>query len=378
LDTSFNVSVFESGIFPGTPAEVASIAVQPDGGILIGGTFTSVAGSGRTNICRLNANGTLDTNFVPTSIGLSVQCLVIQPDGKVLAGCSSPGSLVVYTGTNYLRRLNSDGTLDTTFVPGFNDQITSIALQADGKILASGMFTHCDGASRTNVSRLNADGTLDTGFNAPISYSVGFGSPTADFTMAMQNDGKFLLGADFSRYAPATNYVTRLRNSDPATNTLFFDGSTITWLRGGTAPEVWRTTFDACTNGADWGNLGDGTRLTGGWQLTGLFLPTDTPIRARGFLTGGANNGSSWYVESTLNLTQPPKIIVDDPTFGFRSNQFSFNVAGIPDQIVVIEASTDLVDWTPLSTNTLYSNRVYFTDPASAPMPSRFYRARLK
>jgi uncharacterized delta-60 repeat protein len=298
----------------------------------------------------------LDVSFMsPPPEKVSVQCLLLQPDGKVLVGFSSlTGAFIVYPGTNYLLRLNSDGSLDSNFAPGFNDQITSLGLQCDGKILASGMFTHCDGSLRTNVARLNADGTLDTGFNTRIGYSGGFGSPTADFTMAMQNDGKLLLGADFTRYTPTTNYVTRFRNTDPPTDTLSFDGATITWLRDGTAPEVWRTTFDACTNGADWVNLDDGTRISGGWQLTGLALPTDIPIRARGYLTGGANNGSSWYVETTLNLTQPPHIIANDSAFGLHSNYFSFNITAIPDQILVIDASPDLQNWTPLATTTAH------------------------
>jgi uncharacterized delta-60 repeat protein len=380
LDTTFNVSITETGPIEQTSPEVTSVAVQPDGGILVGGIFMSVNGTGRTNICRLNANGTLDVSFMsPPPEKVSVQCLLLQPDGKVLVGFSSlTGAFIVYTGTNYLLRLNSDGSLDSNFASGFNDQITSLGLQCDGKILASGMFTHCDGSLRTNVSRLNADGTLDTGFNTRISYSGGFGSPTADFTMAIQNDGKLLLGANFTRFTPRTNYLTRFRNTDSATDAMSFDGTTITWSRDGTAPEVWRTTFDACTNGADWVALGDGARISGGWQITGLALPGNTPIRARGFLTGGANNGSSWYVESTLNLTLPPIIITDDSGFGVRSNQFSFNIAAVPDQIVVIEASTDLQNWSPLSTNTLYSSPLRFTDPSPTVVPCRFYRARLQ
>jgi uncharacterized delta-60 repeat protein len=383
LDSGFHVLISESsGGFPRTLPEVASIAVQPDIGILIGGTFTSVAASPRTNICRLNANGTLDGSFMspPQDKQYPVQCLTLQPDGKILASFSMLGNFFIGpSGTNYLRRMNSDGSLDSGFAPGFDAAVSSLSVQTDGKILASGSFTRCNGSARTNLTRLNSDGTLDTGFNARIGYSgVSLGSTIVDSTMAQQNDGKLLLGANLGRATPPTNYVARYSNTDPAADSLSFDGSTIIWLRDGTAPEVWRTTFDTCTNGADWVSLGEGARINGGWQLAGLSLPTDTPIRARGFLTGGANNGSSWYVESTLNLTQPPKIIADDSAFGIHSNQFSFNIAAIPDQIVIVEASSDLQNWTPLATNTLYSNPLHFSDPSSAQIPSRFYRARLQ
>jgi uncharacterized delta-60 repeat protein len=309
-----------------------------------------------------------------------VHCLLVQPDGKILITFSSSGSFFTGPpGTNYLRRLNTDGSLDSAFTPGFDAAVSSLSVQIDGKILASGSFTRCNGTSRTNVARLNSDGTLDTGFNTRIGYSsTGVGGPVVDFTMAEQSDGKFLLGANLTQAIPKTNYIARYRNTDPATDTLSFDGSTITWLRDGTAPEVWRTTFDACTNGADWENLGDGARITGGWQLTGLALDPNTPIRARGYLTGGQNNVSSWYVESTINLIQAPKIIANDSAFGVHSNQFSFDIAAIPDQIIIIQASTDLQNWTPLATNTLYSNPFHFTDPAYSQFPSRFYRARLQ
>jgi hypothetical protein len=61
-------------------------------------------------------------------------------------------------------------------------------------------------------------------------------------------------------------------------------------LRGGTSPKVGRTRFDASTNGIDWISLAPVTRISGGWRVSGLALPTNAPIRARGFLTGGYYN----------------------------------------------------------------------------------------
>jgi len=72
----------------------------------------------------------------------------------------------------------------------------------------------------------------------------------------------------------------------------------------------------------------------------------------------------------------PPGIITNDGNFGFRTNIFGFNIAGSAGQGVVIEASTNLVTWTALSTNTLGSILIYYSDPNSATMSRRFYRAR--
>jgi probable HAF family extracellular repeat protein len=97
----------------------------------------------------------------------------------------------------------------------------------------------------------------------------------------------------------------RLTPTEPATQTLSYDGSTVTWLRGGSSPEVWRTIFDASTNGTDWVALGAGTRIAGGWQLDGLAESSSAMLRGRGFVTGGRFNDSGWFVETIL---RPPPI----------------------------------------------------------------------
>jgi len=90
--------------------------------------------------------------------------------------------------------------------------------------------------------------------------------------------------------------IGRLNNTDPATQDLSYDGNTVTWLRGGTSPEVWRTFFDHSTDGLNWTNLGPGTRIVGGWRLTNVALPPDGTLRARGHVVG-SNDGSSWSAE---------------------------------------------------------------------------------
>ncbi len=165
----------------GASSNVASVVVQPDGKILIGGLFTSVNGVGRDRIARLNADGALDTSFLGVAGG-NVLSVVLQPDGKVLIG----GAF-----TAHVARLNADGSTDTTFLNGLTGanggSVYSMAVQADGKILIGGSFTSVNGVSRPWIARLNADGGLDTTF-APtgVSWNVS--------TMAVQADGKVLVG----------------------------------------------------------------------------------------------------------------------------------------------------------------------------------------
>ena len=99
--------------------------------------------------------------------------------------------------------------------------------------------------------------------------------------------------------------VGRLINTDAATQSLSLNGSTLHWLRSGTCPEVWTTTFESSTDGANWTLLGAGMRVAGGWQLNGVSVPGGAQVRARGFVTGGAWNASSWFVESRATFGSP-------------------------------------------------------------------------
>jgi len=286
LDTSFN---------PGANGPVDSLAVQPDGKILVGGEFTTLAGQNRSYIGRLNADGTLDTAFAPGASGIGVYSLAVQTDGKILVG----GWFYTLGGQSRscIGRLNADGTLDTSFNPGANSYLYSLTLQADGRILVGGAFTTLGGQSISCIGRINADGTLDTSFNPGANVTV--------YSLAEQADGKILVGGWFTNLGGLNrSYIGRLTATTPATQNLNFDGSTITWQRGGSSPEVSRTVFDGSTNGTNWVSLGAGTRIAGGWQLTGL-APTNASLRARGFTTGGYFNGSSWFVETIIN---PPTI----------------------------------------------------------------------
>ncbi len=205
---------------------------------------------------------------------------------------------------NHLGRLNANGTLDPTFNPGAGDgnylYVYSLAVQADGKILVGGVFITLSGQLRYGLGRLNADGTLDPTFNPEMG---GVYAPHVH-SLAVQADGKILVGGWFTMLGgqPRDN-LGRLNNTAPATQSLRYDGVTITWLRGNTSPKVWRTTFDYSTDGVFWTSLGDGIRIPGGWQLTGVALPADGTLRARGFATGGYGNASSGFVESLATKT---------------------------------------------------------------------------
>jgi sugar lactone lactonase YvrE len=92
--------------------------------------------------------------------------------------------------------------------------------------------------------------------------------------------------------------------------------------------------------------------------------------------------GSVTSAVATLTVTipqTPPQVIASGTNFGFAANQsgFGFNISGASGQTIVVDGSTNLVDWTPLYTNNAGNNPFYFLDTASTNFPWRFYRARL-
>jgi uncharacterized delta-60 repeat protein len=196
----------DAGFNPGTGANsyIFTTAIQSDGKIIIGGTFTSYNGTVRNRIARLNADGSLDAGFnPPIGTNYGIQTTAIQSDGKIIIGGGFPFGTV----TNPIARLNTDGSLDAGFNPGSKagDGIYTTAIQSDGKIIVGGWFTSFNGTPRNNIARLNTDGTLDAGFNP------GTGANDEIRTTAIQSDGKIVIGGDFTSYnGTGRNRVARV------------------------------------------------------------------------------------------------------------------------------------------------------------------------
>jgi uncharacterized delta-60 repeat protein len=361
VDGSFNV---------GAGGSVYCLALQADDAILLGGAFSSLGGQPRNGLGRLLPDGNLDATFNPG--GSSVYALAVQADGKIVVGgffSTLAGQVRAGIG-----RINADGTLDTTFNPGavanIDGGFRTLAVQADGRILVGGNFQYSvpiiGGLSVNYLGRLNSDGTFDLNFKPGTAGYVQ--------CSALQPDGKALIGGSFTRLGGQNRYyLGRLNSTYLATQALGRAGSTITWLTGGTAPEVWRVAFDISTNGVDWSNLGCGTRVPAGWTMDGSDIPPDATVRARGFITGSGISGSfvqDWLFQGSM------AILTGDGGFGMRDGGFGFNVTGSPGQSVVIEASTNLATWTALCTNMVGSSPLYFSDPSPTNSSSQFYRLR--
>lgn len=200
---------------------VRFMALQPDGKIFIGGWFTDVEGVPRNRIARLNADGSLDRSFDPGTgcEGKIVPAdpndpflfaLALQTDGKLIIG----GNFVTYNGVlrNGLARVNSDGSLDTTFdvTSGVNSWVRSLRLQPNGQVLVSGWFTEYKNQAHNRLMLLNGDASPDPQFNP---Y---FGDSTSVYTVSPLTNGNYIAaGHSINPDAPFHGEIVRL---DPTGN----------------------------------------------------------------------------------------------------------------------------------------------------------------
>lgn len=204
----------------GFNGSVSVIILQDDGKILVGGGFTDFSGTSTINmtgIIRLNSDGDYDTTFNSGYTGFdgAVNDIQLQPDGKILVG----GSFSSYNdsnGTNYMNffcRLNTDGSFDTTFNPsgtGPDAEVSTIALDRYDRIYAGGKFTTYTDAYSSNTAnymvRVNSDGTYDSTFDTTQGFDNFVNSIVNSF------DNLFVGGRfqDFNgvgvRYAARINY----------------------------------------------------------------------------------------------------------------------------------------------------------------------------
>jgi uncharacterized delta-60 repeat protein len=196
---------------------------------LFSGAYNQFKGNTRNRLVRLNTDGTEDTAFytnLGTGFNNEVSFVYTQPDGKILC-CG------IYTSFNgnsrRLVRLNSNGTEDTGFLgsQSFSAQTLMVQIQPDNKIIVCGDFNSVTGATGfRKIARLNQDGSVDNTF---ITTGEGL-NPQGNFAfnaivrnILLQPDGKIVAGGGFVNYgANSSRRLARL-NSDGSIDTVFRD-----------------------------------------------------------------------------------------------------------------------------------------------------------
>ncbi len=304
---------------------VTATAIQPDGKIIIGGRFSSVLGTSRNNIARLNTDGTLDATFDPNANG-DVYAIAVQSDGKILAG----GNFNIINGTvtrNFIARLDATTGVADSFDPNANTTVRSITVQSDGKILASGNFTTINGTVPRNfIARLDATTGAADSFDPNANGTV--------LSIAVQPDGKILVGGDFTTINGTVprNRIARFNGTTGAAdsfdpnvdNTVFsiavqsdgkvLAGGNFTTVNNSTVTRVRIARFDGTTGAAD------SFDPSANNLVFSIALQPDGKILAGGFFGAVGGQGRSLFARlsndtaarSTLTVTKTSVTLTRD------------------------------------------------------------------
>ena len=208
------LSAYQGGL--GVNGTVYAIAMQPDGKVIIGGHFTTVNGIPRTNLARLNVDGTLDrTIFDAENSGtngpvyaLAIQIHEGQQQGILVGGIfNMAGNAPLMD----FARFNVDGTPDKNFNGGKgpNGRVQAIAIQPDGKIVIVGEFSEVGPFPRNNIARFNTDSTLDGPVTSARQQVIG---PVKAVAV---NSDEIIGGGNFVVNGTPTKSIIQLPSTPP-------------------------------------------------------------------------------------------------------------------------------------------------------------------
>ena len=371
VDTNFTFNITAG------ETTVHSLAVQPDGRILVGGMFTGINGAACVRIGRLNADGSLDTNFVASATGsegfVTVSHIGVQTNLQiVIAGSFDTVDGVAHSN---IARLNPDGSLDSGYNASIDTPPNGLLVQSDDKVLIGGAFSTVNGQSSPHLARLNADGTLDTNFVATADGNVD--------TFAQQPDGKIIIGGAFTHVDTVSrNRIARL-NTNGTLDMTFQNGL------AGADDYVGCVAYDPAGRvliGGQFSHMNNAARnwiarLKADGSLDTNFLATidsfielvqvqpDSRVMIEGSYVTTVD-GRSRNRLARLQASLAPVISRPRTAGGL----FSFDVNAVAGQTYGIVAATNLTGpWIQIaSTNAAVDNLTFTTN--TAPFPSRFFR----
>ena len=370
-DPGFNPGAGPNGL-------VASVETTSDGRALFAGAFSEVDGVAFKYVSRVQTNGAVDLTFSPDAgFNGSVNVARLRSDGRSVVGgaFSLPARGVV--------RLRADGAVDTTFIPGLglDGPAHAVWVLSDGRVLVAGAFALADGLARGRVARFNPDGSLDATF-APTAITSG-----TVYSMVVQAGGEVVVGGDFVTTA-GTNSVRLARlNGDGSLDSAFNVGS-------GPNGVVFALGLNSSNQIVVGGNF---TAINGVTRNRFARLQSDGRLDAA-FDPGPGANGTVFAL-----VVQPNNDIVIGGNFTMVSGAVRNRLARVlgggvafspfatasaaGGQVCLtfsvqsggryrLEASANLVDWTPVATNQAVAATIHWTQPMAGGAKARFYRVR--
>lgn len=188
-----------------TTANLYCAKVRADGWVIVGGSFTHCNGVSKPSIARLMPDGSLDPSFTTDGYTYgSFEFITELADGRLLVAGNNNGYASNWiTG---LSRVLPDGGNDLSFNPGsgFNNEVTAIATQPDGKSVVAGRFTRVNGEWTRGLVRVDQNGTLDP------TFITGTGLMGYANDLAIRPDGRILVASAAAYNGPSLSRVKQI------------------------------------------------------------------------------------------------------------------------------------------------------------------------
>lgn len=201
---------------PITDGVVRKFALDSSDNVHAIGIFSNMNFNAVNGLTKMSSAGVVNPGFLTAqgtafAAQMDPNAIVVQTDGKVIVGGNLNDFDSHFIGN--IVRVSSSGIFDSAFGTntgtGFDGRILSLALQNDGKILAGGRFLSFNGSVSRSLARLNTSESIDSEFAAKVGTAI---TPSSDITaIAVQGDGKILIGGDFTTYNGTTvNRIKRI------------------------------------------------------------------------------------------------------------------------------------------------------------------------
>ena len=371
LDTTFDGDgIAITAVFGGGPCSAHSMALGPDGKIVVTGSAYNWSEQTRYYlIARYNTDGSLDTSFdgdgIITTLAYAPYTIAVQSDGKIVIGGSVGG---YHTEVFTLIRLNLNGTPDTGFdgdgvvstpiMPSGWSAVTTIKIMPDGRILAGGYTTDSSNTADFVVARYNSNGSLDTSFDSDGKV-ITVVTPVNDYIseIAIQSDGRIVTGGTTENYPTGTRDLALVRyNPDGSLDGTYGTGGKALIDLGYTGDTITAMALDATGKAV----------ITGGSYnfFTARITAENAPlVDVAGRLTDANGRGLSG-VEVVLNRADGTWQYTLTNGFGY----FIFNY--VPsNEVYLVTISSKRYVFQPDSRSVTLINSAYDVDFLGGPRP---------
>jgi sugar lactone lactonase YvrE len=324
-----------------------------------------IADSDNNRLRKVGANGIITT--VVSNLNYPTSLTFDASDNMYIADCDS--SLILMAGANGVVATLAAGSLEEPF---------GVALDSSGNLYVADTYDN-------RIREVSTNGLVTTVAGTGSSGYSGDGGAATNATLNAPKGVAFdpfgnLYVADWGnnriREVATNGIITTVAGT--GNNGNLGDGGAAANAGLGDPPDI---AFDFAGNLyiADWQD--QRIREVHFAGLPTLVLSNVNSANAGNYsvvITSPYGSVTSAVVSLTVTIPRtPPQIISSGTNFGLLTNQFGFNLNGAFGQTIVVDGSTNLLNWTPLFTNTANGTPFYFFDPAWTDFPWRYYRARL-